>query len=155
MILCINKEEKVIIPKDAIRFRIIANSNTNIDQTMKKQILKNLGTEIVQTNSLSTISETRNFIKNELPKFTEIVDKTIKENNYNNTFDITYGKNYFPRKEYKNIIYEEGEYESLVITLGDGKGRNFWCILFPPLCNIDEENIQYTSLIKETLDKYF
>lgn len=155
MILCINKEEKVIIPKDAIRFRIIANSNTNIDQTMKKQILKNLGTEIVETNSLSTISETRNFIKNELPKFTEIVDKTIKENNYNNTFDITYGKNYFPRKEYKNIIYEEGEYESLVITLGDGKGKNFWCILFPPLCNIDEENIQYTSLIKETLDKYF
>lgn len=155
MILCINKEEKVIIPKDAIRFRIIANSNTNIDQTMKKQILKNLGTEIVETNSLSTISETRNFIKNELPKFTEIVDKTIKENNYNNTFDITYGKNYFPRKEYKNIIYEEGEYESLVITLGDGKGKNFWCILFPPLCNIDEENIQYTSLIKETLEKYF
>ena len=155
MILCINKEEKVIIPKDAIRFRIIANSNTNIDQTMKKQILKNLGTEIVETNNLSTISETRNFIKNELPKFTEIVDKTIKENNYNNTFDITYGKNYFPRKEYKNIIYEEGEYESLVITLGDGKGRNFWCILFRPLCNIDEETIQYTSLIKETLDKYF
>lgn len=155
MILCINKEEKVIVPKESIRFRIIANSNTNIDQTIKKQILKNLGTEIVETNSLSTISETRNFIKNELPKFTEIVDKTIKENNYNNTFDITYGKNYFPRKEYKNIIYEEGEYESLVITLGDGKGRNFWCILFPPLCNIDEENIQYTSLIKETLDKYF
>ena len=155
MILCINKEEKVIVPKESIRFRIIANSNNNIDQTIKKQILKNLGTEIVETNSLSTISETRNFIKNELPKFTEIVDKTIKENNYNNTFDITYGKNYFPRKEYKNIIYEEGEYESLVITLGDGKGRNFWCILFPPLCNIDEENIQYTSLIKETLDKYF
>lgn len=155
MILCINKEEKVIIPKDAIRFRIIANSNTNIDQTIKKQILKNLGTEIVETNSLSTISETRKFIKNELPKFTEIVDKTIKENNYNNTFDINYGKNYFPRKEYKNIIYEEGEYESLVITLGDGKGKNFWCILFPPLCNIDEENIQYTSLIKETLEKYF
>lgn len=155
MILCINKEEKVIIPKDAIRFRIIANSNTNKDQTIKKQILKNLGTEIVETNSLSTINETRKFIKNELPKFTEIVDKTIKENNYNNTFDITYGKNYFPRKEYKNIIYEEGEYESLVITLGDGKGKNFWCILFPPLCNIDEENIQYTSLIKETLDKYF
>ena len=79
MILCINKEEKVIIPKDAIRFRIIANSNTNIDQTIKKQILKNLGTEIVETNNLSTISETRKFIKNELPKFTEIVDKTIKE----------------------------------------------------------------------------
>lgn len=156
MILCINKEEKVIIPKDAIRFRIIANSNTNIDQTMKKQILKNLGTEIVETNSLSTISETRNFIKNELPKFTEIVDKTIKENNYNNTFDITYGKNYFPRKEYKNVIYEEGEYESVVITIGDGNGKNFWCVLFPPLCMLDEDsNIEYSSLVKEIIDKYF
>ena len=67
-----------------------------------------------------------------------------------------YGKNYFPRKEYKNVIYEEGEYESVVITIGDGNGKNFWCVLFPPLCMLDEDsNIEYSSLVKEIIDKYF
>ena len=89
-------------------------------------------------------------------KFTEIVDKTIKENNSDKNFKINYGKNYFPRKEYKNVIYEEGEYESVVITIGDGNGKNFWCVLFPPLCMLDEDsNIEYSSLVKEIIDKYF
>ena len=58
---------------------------------------------------------------------------------------------------YKGIYYEEGEYESLVITLGEGIGNNFWCVLFPPLCLIDEneEEVEYTSFIKELIDKYF
>ena len=60
------------------------------------------------------------------------------------------------RKEYKNVIYEEGEYESVVITIGDGNGKNFWCVLFPPLCMLDEDsNIEYSSLVKEIIDKYF
>ena len=67
--------------------------------------------------------------------------------------------NYFPEKEYKGVVYEEGEYESLVITLGNGLGENFWCVLFPPLCLLDTEeepeNVEYTSFVKEVIDKYF
>jgi stage II sporulation protein R len=68
--------------------------------------------------------------------------------------------NYFPRKEYKDVIYEEGEYESLVVEIGDAKGDNFWCVLFPPLCLLEgeeenKESIKYTSFIKEIIDKYF
>ena len=93
-----------------------------------------------------------------------IKDKTLTNkgativltNNSDKNFKINYGKNYFPRKEYKNVIYEEGEYESVVITIGDGNGKNFWCVLFPPLCMMDEDsNIEYSSLVKEIIDKYF
>ena len=67
--------------------------------------------------------------------------------------------NYFPEKEYKGIVYEEGEYESLVITLGNGLGENFWCVLFPPLCLLDSEeeveDVEYTSFVKELVEKYF
>ena len=67
--------------------------------------------------------------------------------------------NYFPKKVYKGIIYEEGEYESLVITLGSGQGDNFWCVLFPPLCllegNNDTEDVTYQFFVKEMLEKYF
>ena len=85
------------------------------------------------------------------------MEKTLKENNRTKDFNISYGKNYFPQKTYKNINYEEGEYESLVITLGEGKGNNFWCVLFPPLCLVDEteENVEYDSIIKKVLNKYF
>lgn len=157
MILSLNKDpEKIIIPKDSIRFRVIANSNAAIDQETKKEIVKNLSTTISKTSNLENIEETRTFIKNQLPEFNNIVEKTLLENNQNRTFHINYGKNYFPKKEYQDVIYEAGEYESLVITLGDGQGKNFWCVLFPPLCMIDEENdIEYKSLIKEVLDKYF
>ena len=157
VILSLNKhEQEVRIPKEAIRFRIIANSNENEDQKLKKKIVKNLTSELRGTEKTLNIEETRNYIKKELPKFEEIINKTIKEENQEKTFRIEYGNNYFPKKVYKNVIYEEGEYESLVVTLGEGKGENFWCVLFPPLCFIEEESPkEYKSLIKEILDKYF
>ena len=112
---------------------MIANSDYSKDQNLKKKIVKNLSTKFVETNNLKNIQETRNYINKKLPEFTEIVDK-----------------------EYKNVIYEEGEYESVVITIGDGNGKNFWCVLFPPLCMLDEDsNIEYSSLVKEIIDKYF
>ena len=154
-ILCLNKQEQVTIPKDSIRFRIIANSNSIEDQTIKKEILNNLSKELSKTSNLTNINESRKYIKKELPLFTEIVDKTLKDNNSNKEFHINYGKNYFPEKIYKNVVYKEGVYESVVITIGEGAGQNFWCVLFPPLCLIDEDNIEYKSAIKEVIDKYF
>ena len=65
--------------------------------------------------------------------------------------------NYFPSKEYKGVKYEEGYYESLVITLGKGEGDNWWCVLFPPLCLIEGEEdteVEYKSIVMEILDKY-
>lgn len=159
-ILAINKEDKIVIPKDAIRFRVIANSNEEKDQSIKKEIVENLNGEIRKLTILDTsIEKSRKNIKNTIPEFSQIVSKTLEDNKIDQPFTIDYGMNYFPEKEYKGIMYEEGEYESLVITLGNGKGDNFWCVLFPPLCLLDTENqpenVEYTSFVKEILDKYF
>ena len=105
------------------------------------------------------MKNSRNNIKKEIPSFAKVVHNTLAEQNMNLEFTIDYGMNYFPEKEYKGIVYEEGEYESLVITLGDGQGENFWCVLFPPLCLLDTnevpKDIEYTSFVKELIDKYF
>ena len=160
-ILSINKEEKVIIPKDSIRFRVVANSNQKEDQELKKKIVLNLKNNISELNfKRKDIQDSRNKIKQELPTFEQIVKNTLIEEQTEETYQINYGKNYFPQKEYRGVIYEEGEYESLVITLGKGEGDNFWCVLFPPLCLLeveeeDSKNIEYTSFIKEVVDKYF
>lgn len=159
--LTLTKKENVIIPKNSIRFRVIANSNSEQDQTVKKQLVNDLSKEINKINYYSKdISSSRKTIQNNLHNFDKIITESIKDESYKDNYNISYGINYFPEKEYKGVIYEEGDYESLVITLGDGLGDNFWCVLFPPLCLLeaeetDTDEVEYTSFIKEIIDKYF
>ena len=154
-ILSLNQEEKISIPKDSIRFRVIASSNQEKDQLLKKKIVKNLRKELKQANELENIEDARNYVKEKLPVFTSNIENTIKKENSNQTFQINYGNHYFPEKTYNDVVYEEGVYESVVVTLGEGRGKNFWCVLFPPLCFKDLEKVEYKSFIKEIIDKYF
>ena len=149
LVLCLNKHEN-IIPKDSIRFRVIANSNNKKDQQLKYKVVENLKSNLINTNKSTNIVETRKYIQENLPLFTNIVDKTL---NNKEEFHINYGKNYFPEKEYENVTYPEGDYESLVVTIGDGEGDNFWCVLFPPLCFEEKEDYQYKSFFKEIFNK--
>ena len=130
----INEKEELLIPDNAIRFRVIANSNSEDDQKLKLEVKEDVEKELYKLVSNATnIDEARNIIENNLDK----VDNILK--NYNVEYDISYGNNYFPKKTYKGIEYEEGLYESLVITVGEGLGKNWWCVLFPPLCLLDEQ----------------
>lgn len=157
MTLCFYKNEEVIIPDNSIRFRVIANSNSIKDQQVKKEIVKSLNNEIEKISSNSNnIEEARINIQKDIPNIYKQIDNTKTSLNYTKKIDVKYGNNYFPKKTYKGVTYNEGEYESLVITIGDGIGKNFWCVLFPPLCNVDDtkEDVEYVSLIKEILNKY-
>lgn len=155
VLVLVNKEEtKIIIPEDAIRFRIIANSNSIEDQKEKIEIRNELEPIIgdILTNS-NTKEETKTEINNNLYKINHVIDK------YNTKYNVNYGLNFFPEKNYKGVTYKEGNYESLVITLGDGLGDNWWCVLFPPLCLLEAnetnyDDITYTSYIQELINKY-
>lgn len=161
MILVLNKQEAVTIPKEAIRFRIIANSNSKVDQNLKKKLVTNLQENIATIEySPKNIKQSRQNIKKSIPSFNKVIENTLQEENSSLKYTINYGMNYFPEKSYHGITYEEGEYESLVVTLGNGLGDNFWCILFPPLCLLEEnqqdiEDVEYTTFVKEMVDKYF
>ena len=76
----------------------------------------------------------------------------------NDEYKLIVDDNYFPKKVYKGVEYKEGLYESLVVTLGKGEGNNWWCVLFPPICMIEAEessDIEYTTMVKEVINKYF
>jgi len=154
-----NSSKEVMIPKESIRFRVVANSNSNKDQKNKKLIANNLKNDVTDIlASSNNINESRIALKSNIDKFKLNIDKTIKENNINESYTINYGNNYFPEKKYKNVNYPEGEYESLVITLGDGAGENFWCVLFPPLCLLENngmEEVEYRSFVADFVKKYF
>ena len=147
-----------LIPDDAIRVRVIANSNSDYDQKIKYEVKDIVEDDMYNIlNGVSDISLARDKINSNLDYVYNDIDKYLKSNNYNLGFDINFGYNYFPKKEFKGITYKEGNYESVVVTIGEGKGDNWWCVLFPPLCLIEAEDsndIEYTSLVKEIIDKF-
>ncbi len=151
--LCQEKSQKVIIPKNSIRIRIIANSNSSTDLLKKMQIKDEIENKIYDLlKDVNSIEEAREIISLNLDKLNIILEEETDD------FKISFGNNYFPKKVYKDVIYEEGNYESLVITLGQGKGDNWWCVLFPPLCllenNDNTKDVEYKFFIKEIIDKY-
>ena len=120
--------------------------------------------DIVESDMYSIMSKTssienaRDEINNNIPTLSKDIDKYLNGINYNNNFDINFGYNYFPKKIYKGVEYKEGMYESLVVILGNGEGNNWWCVLFPPICMIEAEessDIEYTTMVKEVVNKYF
>lgn len=153
LLVGLNEKENILIPDDAIRFRIIANSNSEYDQELKMKVKSEVEKELYNIISdVNNINEARNKINNNIDKVDNIVKK------YNVDYDINYGNNYFPVKTYKGIKYDEGNYESLVITLGDGIGENWWCVLFPPLClldsNKDLNNTEYEFYASKIINKF-
>ncbi len=156
------RSNQVLIPKQAIRFRVIANSNQKSDQDIKLLVRNKIQTELYNdVVNTKNIKEARNIVKHNLNKYDTTVKTTLTENQINQDYTINYGTNYFPEKTYKGVVYPEGNYESLVVTLGNGIGENWWCVLFPPLCLLEAEEteekttVEYHSFIKDILDKYF
>ena len=153
------KEKPIIIPDTAIRLRVIPNSNTSLDQNMKSQVKKYLEQDTYKKlENINNINDARKIINNNLDNIDKSINNIFKKNNYNMDYNINFGYNYFPEKEYKQVKYKEGYYESIVITIGDGKGDNWWCVLFPNLCLVDLENneqIEYKSWVAEKLNKIF
>ena len=94
--------EENIIPDEAIRFRVIANSNTVYDQNIKIQIRNEVQNKILElTKDSQNINETRRIIKDNLSNINSIIAEKIKKLNYDKSYKINYGKNYFPEKNIK------------------------------------------------------
>lgn len=146
-----NHNEEIIIPNNAIRFRVIANSDSVEDQMKKMEIKSAVENKVYALiNGENNAIEVRNIIEDNMDTIKDIVEE------YNVPYNINYGNNYFPSKTYKGVMYPAGNYESLVITLGDGVGANFWCVLFPPLCLIDNSkedisDVDYQLYVKKLL----
>ncbi len=147
-------KNNIIIPNDAIRFRVIANSNSLEDQQKKLIIKDKIEKEVYELISKAKkTEEARSLIEDNIDSIKKTID------NYNIPYHINYGYNYFPNKNYKGVMYKAGNYESLVITLGEGLGENFWCVLFPPLCLLESDKedvseIEYKLFVKDLLDKF-
>lgn len=151
----------LIIPKkeEAIRIRVIASSNSLYDQNVKMDVKDNVMSYLSDLLKESTnVKESRKIINNNLTNISNKVSNILEK--YGETYDINYGNNFFPKKTYNNLSYDEGYYESLVIKIGEGKGDNWWCFIFPPFCFVDTKptntkKVEYKSYFKEIISNLF
>jgi stage II sporulation protein R len=143
----------VKIPEESIRLRILANSNTAADQKLKRDIRDEVNAQVsTWVDELSTLSEAREIIRKQLPVIEKIVENKLNEAGIEKTYSVELNKVAFPTKMYGDYIYPAGQYEAVLITLGEGEGKNWWCVLFPPLCFLDFENGDAVKENKEGKD---
>lgn len=147
-----------IIPDEAIRLRVLANSNSDYDQKVKLEVRDYLQDRLYKLlKDTKGIEEARKKIEDEIENIDNGINDVLQKENYNLGYKINFGQNYFPQKKYKGITYNEGYYESLLVTLGSGEGDNWWCVLFPPFCLIEAEessDVEYKFFIQELIEKY-
>ncbi|MGO4346787.1 stage II sporulation protein R [Paenibacillus sp. MCAF9] len=126
------------IPQEAIRLRILANSDNPADQVVKRlvrdEIVKAMNSWVTGPQ---TIEEARQTILANMPEIERITAEVLKSRGFEYGSSAELGMVPFPTKMYGNQVYPAGDYEALRITLGEGGGQNWWCVLFPPLCFID------------------
>ncbi|MFC2948921.1 stage II sporulation protein R [Virgibacillus sediminis] len=131
-----------VIPDEAIRLRILANSDSEEDQELKRVIRDRVNEEITDwVQHLTDIDVARELIAERIPQVEAVVAEVLQEEGKEQSFEVEYGKNIsFPTKLYGNYLYPEGEYEAVLISIGEAEGANWWCVLFPPLCFLDFSN---------------
>ncbi|MGG4303139.1 stage II sporulation protein R [Bacillus wiedmannii] len=128
-----------VIPKEAVRLRILANSDSDKDQVLKRKVRDEVKAQIDGwVADLTSFEEARKVIQSHIPEIEKTVANTLKKEGSKDSFQVKFSKNVkFPTKVYGNFIYPAGEYEAVLITIGEGEGANWWCVLFPPMCFLD------------------
>ena len=126
------------ISNSVFRLHVIANSDSKEDQDLKCKVRDSL---LKYMNSIcsncSSKQEAINIVEEHKDNFKEIALQTIKENNYSYNVNINIGNFEFPTKTYGDISLPAGYYDALRVEIGEAKGKNWWCVMFPPLCFVD------------------
>ena len=121
-----------------IRLHIIANSDSIGDQSLKLKVRDAVIEHMQKQDDISTDEDVRNYITANLDRFEAIADGITASEGYDYHSDADLGVRYIPEKTYGDITFPAGNYETLNITLGKGEGANWWCVVFPPLCLLEE-----------------
>lgn len=132
-IVGVAKESTVSEQENDFRIRVIANSNTVADQLEKEQLVKDLRPYFQQVNSTNSVdTEQFTLLKQE-------IEEKITENYPQMHTQVVLGDNLFPPKRHEAMLYPQNMYRSIVVKIGDGRGDNWWCSIFPSICEPEKE----------------
>lgn len=144
--------------EEVFRFHVLANSDSEEDQTLKLEVKEAvLAFMKEELPSSDSVTETKEWAKNNLEEITQVAEQIIGEEGYDYSVKAKVTTCYFPEKTYGDVTFPSGEYEALRIEIGEAKGQNWWCVLYPNLCFIDAVHAvvpeEGKEELKEVLDE--
>ena len=142
------------ISNNFLRLHVVANSDSTEDQILKYKIrdavIDYMKPYFTNINTKNDALDILNLQKNNIGN---LATKIATENGYTYPVNVSIGNFYFPTKEYSEIILPEGYYDALKIELGNAKGQNWWCVMFPSLCIIDSNNLSFSESSEQLLQE--
>ena len=146
------------ISNSVFRLHVIANSDSQEDQELKYKVRDSILEYMNDlSNNCTSKDEIISLAYQYQSKFCEIAKQVIIENGYNYDVNIKIGNFEFPTKDYGDISLPAGYYDALRIEIGEAKGQNWWCVMFPPLCFVDVTSgvvpDESKEVIKENLNE--
>lgn len=135
------------IYEGVVRIHILAESDSEEDQQLKLAVRDAmLEYSSAQMKQLSSVEQAREYIENNMDSFVSTAEEVIKESGYDYDVTAEFCVEYYPTRQYLDVTMPAGEYLSLRINIGSGQGKNWWCMVYPPLCTsaakAEEELIQ-------------
>ena len=144
---------------DFLRIHIRANSNSEVDQNVKYEVkdavvkfLTPLLCDVVDKQSAI------NIVSNNLKNIEKVCNTVLKESGFNYASEAVIKQENFPTRTYNEVTLTSGVYDSLIVNLGTGKGNNWWCVVYPPLCFVNAENsnnLTYRSKLLEIINSFW
>ncbi len=151
------KEETETLEKrgeNLIRFHVLANSDSPEDQKLKLKVRdKIIDTMSSDLETSKNVGETRSILTNNLDKIEETAREEIYKNGQDYGVRVSLGEHGFPTKRYGNVVFPAGKYEALRVEIGNAKGQNWWCVMFPPLCFVDVKHGLTDEKTKKELER--
>ena len=149
-----SENTKSELADNLIRLHVVANSDSPEDQELKNhikdEIIKYMKDEL---KGVRDIDKSREIINNNLKYIKSIAEDEIKRQGKDYDVNVSLGDYPFPTKVYSDISLPAGVYQALRVSIGEGVGQNWWCVLFPPLCFVDATRGAVSESFKEDLEE--
>lgn len=144
--------------EEYLRIHIRANSNLEIDQNVKYKIKDKIVEFLIPTLAeCQTKNEAEAAIEKLLGEIENVADNVLRSNGFSYCSSAKLCNEFFPTRSYEELTLEEGFYDALILELGEGKGDNWWCVVYPPMCfvsaNPTGQGVVYKSKILHIIRK--
>ncbi|HCF71347.1 MAG TPA: stage II sporulation protein R [Syntrophomonas sp.] len=129
------------LSQDVLRLHVIANSDNPSDQQLKLMVKDQVVAQMREVLvDAPNADQARQIAIREIPAIKRSAEETIAAHGYDYTVDVEVGQYAFPTKSYGNLVFPAGDYQAVRVIIGEGQGKNWWCVLFPPLCMVSSSD---------------
>ena len=127
--------DRSALNENLIRLHVVANSDSSQDQTLKLQVRDAVVEKLQDTmEQFPTMEEAKAYLQSHLPELEEFINQVIQKLGSSDSAKVSVDREAFDTRQYDTFSLPAGYYEALRITIGEGKGKNWWCVVFPSLC---------------------